>query len=97
MGEAGLGKEGGRAGHGKEGGALEGGRGSTDLLPYILHMEMVCARLISMSSERLCFQCRMSVSFSASISSWADLPWTAPCWTSDWMPREAKYWRRESS
>lgn len=66
-----------------------------DLFPYILHMEVVWARLISISSDRLCFQWRMSVSFKASISLCAVLPCVAPCWTNDWMPRDAKYckWR----
>lgn len=68
---------------------------STDLLPYILHMDVVWARLISISSDRLCFQCRMSVSFSALISLCAVLPCVAPCWTKDWMPRDARYWNGE--
>jgi len=68
----------------------------SDLLPYILHMDVVWARLISISSDRLPdFQCRMSVSFSASISLWAVLPCVAPCWTNDWMPRDAKYYSGE--
>lgn len=66
-----------------------------DLLPYILHMDVVWARLISISSDRLCFQCRMSVSFSASISLCAVLPCVIPCWTKDWMPRDARYYSRE--
>lgn len=58
-------------------------RPTPDLLPYILQMEVVWARLISISSDRLCFQCRMSVSFSASINLWATFPCVAPCWTRD--------------
>lgn len=63
----------------------------SDLLPYILHIEVVCARLISISSERLCFQCMMSVPRRASSSLLACMPCFAPCWTRDCMPRDAKY------
>lgn len=54
---------------------------ASDLLPYILQMEVLWARLISISSDRLCFQCRMSVSFRASINLCATFPCVAPCWT----------------
>lgn len=63
----------------------------TYLRPYSLQMAVFCAMLISISSDRLCFQCRRSESFSASISLLAVFPAKALCWTRDCIPREARY------
>lgn len=51
----------------------------TYLRPYSLQMAVFCAMLISISSDRLCFQCRRSESFSASISLLAVFPAKALC------------------
>ena len=51
----------------------------TYLRPYSLQMAVFCAMLISISSDRLCFQCRRSESFRASISLLAVFPAKALC------------------
>lgn len=51
----------------------------TYLRPYSLQMAVFCAMLMSISSDKLCFQCRRSESFRASISLLAVFPAKALC------------------